>query len=178
MKIVKWILAGIGCLIVLLLIIALFLKNEYTVEREITISKSRQEVFDYIKLLKNQDHYSKWVMTDPAMKKDFTGTDGTVGFVYAWDSKNKNTGKGEQEITSLKERESVETEVRFERPMEGIAHIHMKTEDASANGTRVTWGMNGKNPYPLNLMNLLIPHMLGNDLDVSLATLKGILERQ
>ncbi len=177
MKIIKRILVGIGCLIALLLIVALFVKKEYTVEREITINKPRQEVFDYVKLLKNQDHYSKWVMTDPAMKKDFTGTDGTVGFVYAWDSKDKDAGKGAQEITSLAEGRSVETEVRFERPMEGIAHIHMNTEDAAANGTSVKWGMNGRSPYPLNLMNLFIPNILGKDLDVSLANLKGILEK-
>jgi len=93
MKIIKRILIGIGCLIALLLIVALFIKNDYSVEREITINKPRQEVFDYVKLLKNQDHYSKWVMTDPGMKKDFTGTDGTVGFVYAWDSQKKKPEK-------------------------------------------------------------------------------------
>ena len=74
------ILVVVAILIALLLIVALFSKKEYTLEREITINKPKQEVFDYVKLLKNQDHYSKWVMMDPNMKKDFKGTDGNSWF--------------------------------------------------------------------------------------------------
>ncbi len=86
MNILIKILIGIGALIAVLLIVALFVKKEYTIEREITINKPKTEVFNYVKHLKNQDNYSKWVMQDPGMKKEFRGTDGTVGFVYAWDS--------------------------------------------------------------------------------------------
>ena len=98
MKIIKKILIVVLIIIAIPLIIALFVRKEYAVERELTISKPQQEVFNYVKYLKNQDNYSKWVMTDPAMKKDFKGIDGTSGFVYAWDSKIKKAGKGEQEI--------------------------------------------------------------------------------
>ena len=39
---------------------------------------------------------------DPNIKTDFRGTDGTVGFISAWDSNNiKNVGKGEQEILNM-----------------------------------------------------------------------------
>lgn len=93
MNILLKILIGIGALIVLLLIVAIFVKNEYSVQREIVINRSKQEVFDYIKYLKNQDQYNKWVMMDPEMKKTFRGTDGKIGFVYAWDG-NDIAGKG------------------------------------------------------------------------------------
>ncbi|MDQ3683867.1 MAG: SRPBCC family protein, partial [Bacteroidota bacterium] len=109
MNILTKILIIIGILIAIPLIIALFVKKEYTVERDITINKPKQEVFNYVKYLKNQDNYSKWVRTDPAMKKDFRGTDGTVGFVYAWDG-NKKAGKGEQEIKNIMEGERVDVE--------------------------------------------------------------------
>ena len=167
---------GIGALIALLLIVALFVKNEYTVERAINISQPKSEVFNYIKHLKNQDHYSKWVMTDPAMKKDFRGTDGTPGFVYAWDSKNKNAGKGEQEIKGIVEGERLDVEVRFEKPFEGVAQVPMTTETVTENETRVTWRMEGRNKYPMNLMNLFMGGMLGKDLEKSLVNLKTILE--
>ncbi len=65
MNILIKILIGIGALITLLLIMALFVKKEYTIEREITINKTKAEVFNYVKHLKNQDNYSKWVMQDP-----------------------------------------------------------------------------------------------------------------
>ncbi len=47
-------------------------------------------------------------MTDPAMKKEFRGIDGNVGFVYGWDSENKRAGNGEQEITNITEGERMD----------------------------------------------------------------------
>lgn len=92
-------------------------------------------------------------MTDPSMKKDFTGTDGTVGFAYAWDSKNKNAGKGEQEIMKIINGEIIDIEIRFEKPFAGIARTLIKTESLTENETKVIWGMEGKSKYPMNLMN-------------------------
>lgn len=177
MNILLKILIGIGALIAIVLIVAAFIKKEYTIERQITISKPKTEVFNYLRHLKNQDHYSKWVMTDPAMKKDFRGEDGKPGFVYAWDSKMKNAGKGEQEIKSITEGERVDIEIRFERPMQSIASTPIVTEAISENETRVKWSMNGKQNYPLNVMNLFLDGMLGKDMETSLTTLKNILER-
>ena len=175
MKIVKNIFLVVISIIVLLLIIALFVKKEYAVEREITINKPSEEVFNYVKYLKNQDNYSKWVMMDPAMKKDFRGTDGAEGFVYAWDS--KEAGKGEQEIKKITDGKQLDIEIRFEKPFAGRADVHMITEEAAPNQTKIKWGMNGKNKYPMNIMNLFMDNMLGKDLNKSLATLKGILEK-
>ena len=176
MKIVKKILLVIAILIAVPLIIALFVKKEYAVEREVIINKPKQEVFDYVKYLKNQDNYSKWVRMDPNMKKDFRGTDGTVGFVYAWEG-NKDAGKGEQEIKNITDGERVDVEVRFEKPMDGIANAPIITEGLSENQTKVKWGMQGKMSYPMNFMNLFMDGMLGKDLETSLRTLKGILEK-
>jgi hypothetical protein len=116
-------------------------------------------------------------MTDPNMKKDLRGTDGKVGFVYAWDSQMRNAGKGEQEITKLREGKRVDIEVRFEKPFEGIAQTPISTEAVAANKTKVTWEMIGRNKYPMNIMNLFIDKMLGKDLEVSLVNLKTILEK-
>lgn len=176
MKTLKTILIVVAIIIAIPLVIALFVKNEYAVEREITINKPKQEVFDYVKHLKNQDNYSTWVRMDPNMKKDFKGTDGTVGFVYAWNG-NKDAGKGEQEIKNITEGERVDVEVRFEEPFEGIASAPVTTEAVSENQTKVTWGMKGRSNYPMNFMNLFMDDMLGKDLDTSLKALKAILEK-
>jgi len=176
MNILIKILIVIGALVALLLIAALFIKKEYNIVREITINKPKTEVFSYVKHLKNQDNYSKWVRMDPNMKKDFRGTDGTVGFIYAWDG-NKKAGKGEQEIKKIAEGEGVDVEVRFEKPFEGIATSPIVTEAVSADQTKVKWAMNGKSKYPLNFMNLFMDNMLGKDLETSLTTLKSILEK-
>jgi hypothetical protein len=49
MKIVKKILIVLAIIIAIPLIIALFVKKDYAVQREVTIDKPKQEVFDYIK---------------------------------------------------------------------------------------------------------------------------------
>jgi uncharacterized protein YndB with AHSA1/START domain len=176
MKIVKKILMAIVILIAILLVAALFVKKEYSVEREVTINKPKEEVFNYVKFQKNQDNYNKWVMVDPNLKKDYRGADGTVGFVYAWNG-NSKAGKGEQEIKKITEGERIDCELRFKKPFEGIAYTRLTTETVSENQTKVKWGMEGKNPYPLNLMNIFIPNMLGKDLQTSLSTLKIVLEK-
>ncbi|HWV29735.1 MAG TPA: SRPBCC family protein [Dyadobacter sp.] len=177
MKIIKKILFVIAGIIVLALVAALFVSKEYSVKREITINKPSQEVFDYVKFIKNQEHYNKWVMMDPNMKKDYHGTDGTVGFVYAWDSQKDDVGKGEEEIKLLDEGKKINLEVRFIRPFEGLATTEMTTETISPTQTKVSWGMSGRSAYPMNLMNTLMDGMLGADLEQSLQTLKGILEK-
>jgi uncharacterized protein YndB with AHSA1/START domain len=177
MKIIKRILFVIAGIIVLALVAALFVSKEYSVKREITINKPSQEVFDYVKFIKNQEHYNKWVMMDPNMKKDYKGTDGTVGFVYAWDSQKDDVGKGEEEIKVIEEGKKIDLEVRFIKPFEGLAVTEMTTEAISATQTKVSWGMSGRSAYPMNLTNTIMDGMLGADLEESLQTLKGILEK-
>ncbi len=176
MKIVKRILIGVVGIIALLLLTALFVKKDYKVERSVSINKPREQVFAFVKQAKNQDHYNKWIQTDPQVKKSYRGEDGNVGFIYAWES--KEVGKGEQEISSIREGERIDFALRFKEPFESNASAHMRTENVSDSQTKLTWGMEGSSPYPLNLMNLFVPSVLGNDLETSLATLKAVLEKR
>ncbi len=176
MNILLTILLVVAAIIALILIIALLIKKEYFIQREVLIDAPLPKVFDYLKQLKNQDHFNKWVMADPNMKKDFTGTDGTVGFTYAWNS-NKKAGEGAQEITKIVAGKTIETEVRFIRPFAGIAAANMGTEAISDNQTKVTWSNASAMKYPMNIMISMIEKMLAKDMDESLLRLKGILEK-
>ncbi len=116
-------------------------------------------------------------MEDPQAKKTFTGIDGTVGFITAWDSKSKQSGKGEQEIKKITEGQRIDFEVRFERPFEGIAAIFIAT-DVVAAGTKVSWGFSGKNKYPMNVIYKVfnLEKKLGDDMLEGLQRLKKVLE--
>jgi hypothetical protein len=166
-------------ILILLLIIGMFIKKEYTVSREVIVNKPEPLVFDYIRLLKNQNEYSVWATMDPNMKKEFRGTDGTSGFVSSWDSENKNVGKGEQEILKVVDGERVDYEIRFIRPFESTSLASMSTLAVSDSLTRVQWKFNGKMKYPMNLMLLFMNmnKMVGNDLEKGLQNLKKILEK-
>lgn len=177
LKIVAYFLVGI---IAFLLLIAAFVNRDYKISREITISKPKNVVFDYAKLLKNQNNYSVWALADPNMKKEFKGTDGIVGFVSAWDSPVKDVGKGEQEIIGIIDGERIDYELRFLEPMESKDHAYMTFDSITDTTTLVKWGFNGSMPYPMNLSLLFmdLDGMLGKDLDQGLANLKTILEKQ
>ena len=180
MKVLKRIGLFLLGLVVLVLITALFVKKEMHAEREVVINKPKSDVFTYVKLLKNQNDYSKWGTMDPAMKKEFKGTDGTVGFVSAWESDNGDVGKGEQEIKGLKEGERVDYEIRFIKPFESTATSYMTTEAVAENQTRVKWGFSGKMMYPFNVMGLFVnmDKSIGDDFGAGLANLKAKLEKQ
>lgn len=179
MKILKRIIIVLAVIIAIPLIVALFVKKEYAVEREITISRPGNEVFDYIKYLQNQDNFSVWANRDPNMKKSFKGTDGTVGCIAYWESDNKEVGKGEQEIKKIIEGSRIDTEIRFKIPFESTDDAYMITESKGANSTRVKWGFKGSFPYPMNLMTLFIDmdKELGKDLEQGLENLRIILEK-
>lgn len=179
MKILKIVLIVIIAIIAVPLIAAIFMKKDYAVVRSTTINKPKQEVFEYIKALKNQDNFSVWANIDKGMKKEYRGTDGTVGFVSAWESQNKEVGKGEQEIIAIAEGEKIDYELRFIEPFEAKDHAYMATEAVSDSVTTVKWGFDGKMDYPMNIMLAMMDMetMLGTQLQTGLDNLKKELEK-
>jgi uncharacterized protein YndB with AHSA1/START domain len=179
MKILLGIVIAIAGIIVLLLIIGLFLKKDYSIKTEVVINNPKAVVFDYLKLLKNQNKFSVWASMDPNMKTEFRGTDGTEGFVSAWDSDMKNVGKGEQEILKFVDGERIDYEIRFLKPYKSTSWANITTTTVNDNQTRVRWEFNGNMKYPANLMLLFMnmEKMVGNDLNKGLQNLKTILEK-
>ena len=173
--IVLYIILGI---IAALLIAGLFVPKGMKATREIVINKPNAEVFNYVKQLKNQDNYSKWGSMDPNMKKNYKGTDATVGFVSAWEG-NKKVGVGEQEITGIKEGKKLSTELRFIKPFKSVAQSSMTTEAIDNNSTKVSWGFEGSMNYPMNVMKLFMnmEKAIGNDFSTGLNNLKTLLEK-
>lgn len=178
MKILKLLLIAIVVIIAIPLIAALFLKNEFNVSREIIIEKSKQEVWDYAKYLKNQNEWSVWGTMDPEMKTSFTGTDAEVGFISAWESMHDSVGKGEQEITKIEEGKRIDYELRFLEPMKATNYAFMSFDSVDVAKTKVTWGFSGKMPYPMNAIILFVDfdEMLGKDFSQGLSNLKSKLE--
>ncbi len=180
MQTLKYLTIALVTIIAIALIVALFLKKEYTVERQITIDLPKDSIYNYIKYLKNQNNYSKWASMDTQMKKEFKGTDGTIGFVSAWDSYKKEVGKGEQTIKAMLENERIEYNIHFIKPFEGFADACMTLDSIGTKQTIVRWGFVGKMKYPMNLMLLFMnmDKMIGDDLSIGLTNLKDLLEKK
>jgi len=169
----------IGLIFTFILVLVFTVDTEFEMDRSIVIDKPTEEVFDYVKYLRNQYNYSVWGALDPDMKQDFRGTDGTVGFVSAWEG-NDDAGSGEQEIVGMIEGERIDYELRFFEPFESTSYAYLTTEAISENQTLVTWGMFGSFPRPMNIMFLFfdLEEAIGSDYETGLQNLKILLESE
>lgn len=175
MKILKRILIVLLIVIALPFIIALFVPKTCTVTVSETINRPRETVFDYVRLLDNQRNYSVWLMEDPELVPEITGTDGTAGAVQHWDS--DKVGAGEQEITALTG-DRMDVELRFIKPFEGNAKAAYIFTPVSETQTRVTSEFYSESPYPLNLISYFFStKMIEEAQTQTLQNLKRILEQ-
>jgi hypothetical protein len=172
------ILGAIVGLIGLLLILALFTKKGFAVERDLVIDKPCEVVYDYLRVIDNHENFNTSIMRDPNMEKTSKGTDGTVGFVSGWNG-NKKVGEGEKEIMELIPCKKVHIELRFKRPFKAVSQTLYTMESVSANSTKVTSGVSSTLNYPMNIFLMFMnpDKHLGKDLDASLGLLKGVLEK-
>ncbi len=179
----KKILIGFGLFLVLgivaLTAAVMLMPTDFRIEREVTINKPKAEVFAYAKMLKNQNEWGPWFRKDPAMKQEFVGSDGSVGFISKWESTKDDVGTGEQEIRKIVEGERMETQLRFRKPFESNADSYLTTEGVSVDQTKVKWGFTGSMPRPMNLMLVFVDmdKEVGNDFAEGLSSLKSILEK-
>lgn len=175
MYLLLYILAFIVLVFIILVIVA---PKAYSVSRSIIIEKPVNEVFQYLKSIKNQNSWSPWKKKDPNMTQEFIGNDGEVGFISKWKG-NKDVGEGEQEILTMIENESVETQLRFFKPWKSQSIGTLLVDKIEDNQTLVTWGFSGKNPMPFNIFMLFfkIDKTVGKDFEEGLADLKELLEK-
>jgi hypothetical protein len=176
MNIITIILLSLAGFFAVLFLIALFIKKEHYVKREILINAPLQKVFDYVRLLKNQDNFNQHAMASPDRERAFKGIDGQAGYIYSW-SGDKNAGVGQKEIKNIIENEKIEMEIRFTKPMLAVAQVIMETKAVSGSETLVSWSNRSRLNYPLNIMVPLVEKMLAKDMDKSLLILKEILEK-
>lgn len=178
----KKILIALTVLIVLLigavLVAAFMAPTDFKVERETTINKPKAEIYNYAKLLKNQNDWGPWHKKEPTMKQEFHGTDGEVGFMVHWKGTTQEVGEGEQEIKKLTPDSRIDTELRFKQPFESRADAYLTLDSVSENQTKVKWGFTGSMPRPANLFMLVVDmdKEVGKDFGDGLASLKSIME--
>jgi hypothetical protein len=148
------------------------------IEKSIKINKSSKPVFDYLRMTRNQDNFSVWNMADPNMKKSYQGTDGTIGFVYSWDSTMKNVGAGEQETTGIEEGKSIDYTIKFFRPMQNTGKSKFQITSLGNELTSVAWIFDSPSKFPMSLFSPIFKMMLGRDLEKGFINLKTLLEKK
>lgn len=175
MNILFTVLICIASLITLLLVAAMFMRKDHFIKREIVINAPLEKVFNFLRLLGNQEKFNKWARTDPDRVWEYKGTDGTAGYIISWKG-NKKAGEGSKEIINIVEGKRIETEIRFVKPMKVTASVIMETESLGNNQTKVSLINSGTMKYPMNIFIPMAERNFPKDMDESLLTLKNILE--
>jgi hypothetical protein len=169
----------IALLIVAIIVIVAFLApKNYEVKRSIVIDRPHVGVFNYLKYLKNQDHWCPARKRDPDIKQAYEGEDGEVGFILKWKG-NDEVGTGEQEITQIVKNKRMEVTSRFLKPVKSTSYIFTIVENLGRMQTKVTWGFKIENKFPMNVL-MLFHNMYkdaGNDYETGLKNLKNLLEK-
>ncbi len=176
MKFIKRLFIGIVSIIVLLLIVALFVPKKYTVSESINIKKPKQVVYDYVKLLKNQEQFSEWAKKDIA-SLSYKGIDGTVGATQSWNSTNKDVGEGLQTITAVTP-DKIEVDLQFIRPMESKAKASQLLKMEADSSTTLTSEFYASDSWPMNLFGYFYVKSMIKETEIqNLKNVKAILEK-
>lgn len=170
---------GLFGILALVVLVALIAPKKYKVERSIIIHRPLPEVFEYLKYIRNQDHWSPWKKKDPNMHQESIGVDGDIGFINKWQG-TKEVGSGEQELTRIIENERVESQLRFLKPWKSQSDAYIKVREVDEHHTEVFWGFTGNNQMPANIFMLFfnMDKVVGKDFEEGLERLKVVLEGQ
>ncbi|MGG1921867.1 SRPBCC family protein [Chryseobacterium cucumeris] len=179
MRTFKRIFLLLATLLIILLIWAAFIPGDCQYEKSISINAPVEKVWQNTNTLKAMDQWSPWNDLDPGMKKEWTGTTGQHGEKVCWDSKNKQAGKGCQELEKVDEAgKRIDTAIKFLTPYESEANAYVTVVPAG-NGSRATWGFTSEIPYPFTLMKLFMnmENAIGKDYQKGLSRLKALSEK-
>lgn len=176
MKFLKVILYIFLALVGIGIILGLVGPKTYKVERSTVISASPDAVWPYVSSLKKANDWSPFVRQDTAMMIEYTGDEGTVGSTSKWES--KKMGKGEQTIVSLDPNKNVNTQLTFYMPWGSSKSDAYFNLEPDAAGTKVTWGMGGKNDFIGRIFGSLMnmDKAVGPSYEEGLANLKSTVE--
>jgi hypothetical protein len=163
--------------VALILIVAAFRPDSYSVSRSTTIAATPEKIGPFLQNFHNFASWSPWQHLDPNMAITYSGNETGPGAMYSWEG-NSKAGKGSMvELTAS--RLQTKVTVNFIKP---FASQSLSTYDLTPQPdgtTRVTWTMSGKSNYMSKVMTTFVSmdKMIGGDFDQGLANLKKVAER-
>lgn len=93
MKILKWLLYTVLCIVTLMLIIPLFLPATVVVTSEKEIGVSPAQVFHNAASYADRNKWDPWLETEPEADFTLASEPDYVGSTYTWNGKKIRTGK-------------------------------------------------------------------------------------
>lgn len=175
---IVWIILGIILgLIVLLLILAAMQPNQFRVERSEVMKAPPGRIMEVLTDFRRWMDWSPWEELDPNMNRTHSGSEKGVGAKYAWEG-NSKVGHGKMEIKEVVPDKKVVIDLEFIKPFaaknQGIYEL-----EPVAGGTKLVWGMEGKNTFIGKIFCLMMnmDKMIGKDFEKGLSKMKAVVEK-
>ena len=151
---------------------------EFHIERATTIAAPPERIFPLVNDFRAWPRWSPYERKDPSMTRMLGGAESGVGATYAWDG-NEDVGAGRMMITESVPERRIGIRLEFLRPMTATNEVAFVFEPV-AEGTRVVWGMDGRNGFLGKLAALLldVDAMVGADFEAGLAALRSAAEAE
>jgi len=173
---IKIIMIALTVLIGGILLYAATRPDSFRVERSTQINAPPQKVLAFVNDFHRWGAWSPFENLDPAMKKTYGGAAAGKGATYDWDG-NSKAGEGRMEIIEAAPTATV-IKLDFIKPF--TAHNIAKfTAEPAGEATRVTWSMEGPQPFPTKLVGVFfnMDKMIGQEFQTGLASLKAAAEK-
>lgn len=160
-----------------ILIYAATKPDTFRVQRSASIKAPPEKIFPLINDLAQWRTWSPYEAKDPAMQREMSAVTAGTGATYAWKG-NRNVGEGRMEIVESTPPSKIAIKLDFISPIEGH-NVATFTLEPAADGTNVTWAMDGPSPYIAKVMGVVfdMDKMIGTDFAVGLANLKALAEK-
>ena len=170
-------------LIELVVIVAAFIivvatrSAEFHIERSIAVGAPPARIFTQVNDLHAWAAWSPWEKLDPKMERTFTGPPAGPGATYAWKSESGKVGQGRMTIEKSEAPALVVVTLEFIKPFAATNTVTFSF-DATTDGTKVTWAMDGHNGFMGKAFALLMnmDKTVGGDFERGLVGLKAVAE--
>jgi uncharacterized protein YndB with AHSA1/START domain len=177
LKILAIVAACAGVFVVAVLIIAATKPDTFQVQRSASIKAPPDKIFPLINDYRQWTAWSPYETKDPQMKRTYGVTASGKGATYAWEG-NGNVGSGNMMIADATPPSKVMIKLNMLKPIEAHNDVAF-TLVPQADGTTVTWNMQGQVPYFAKIIHMFLDmdKMVGGDFEVGLANLKTLAEK-
>jgi hypothetical protein len=149
--------------------------DAFMISRSALIGAPAERIFPLINDLRAQSQWSPFEK-DPNMKRVHSGAPAGKGAIYEWDG-NREVGAGRIAITDSAPPSRVSLKLDMSRPFAAHNTVDFVLEPSGAD-TKVTWAMQGQQPFMAKVMSLFIncDKMVGGQFEQGLGKLKALVE--
>lgn len=161
-----------------LLVILLFAKKDYTFEKETLINAKSSEVYNFLKFLKNQPKFNHWYISNNDYTDNFTGEDGTASAIFRWESNNYYLRSGTQTIKKMNYPETIQIDIATDGPynVKGAQFFRLTERNGATN---LNWKITVRFPFPYNIIILSdnFEKRMDKSIEISFQNLRKELEK-